>query len=309
MAPSLPVLLVARALQGTANAFTTPLLIAALADATPPERLGRALGRYSAVAALGQTGAPLIGGLAAEADWRYAFAGSALAAGLLALLPPRTGPKVVPSSAASPMASPPAESREPAARRAGGGGAGALGGLRALWQPVVLRFAGIAGLTGLCLAGLAFLAATRARDEFGLGSSARGLLLTGFGVVGLVAGPVAGRLVDRLGARNCALAGCLLGAVLVATLGVAPSWPVLAVTWSCCGLASQLVLVATNALTLRGVTTNRGGALSVVQALRFGGSAFAPPLWLPAYGVHPWLGFLLPAVVLGTGGAALLRSR
>ena len=42
-------LLAARTLQGVANAFTTPLLLAALAASTPPARLGRTVGAFAAV--------------------------------------------------------------------------------------------------------------------------------------------------------------------------------------------------------------------------------------------------------------------
>ena len=41
LAPTIQVLIVARALQGAANAFLTPLVLAGLADASPPGRLGR----------------------------------------------------------------------------------------------------------------------------------------------------------------------------------------------------------------------------------------------------------------------------
>ena len=62
VAPTLAVFLGGRALQGAANAFTTPMLFAALASTVPPERLGRALGWFGSLQAAGQTSAPLIGG-------------------------------------------------------------------------------------------------------------------------------------------------------------------------------------------------------------------------------------------------------
>ncbi|WP_337109827.1 MFS transporter, partial [Prescottella equi] len=77
-APTLELFLGARVLQGCANAFTTPLLLATLAAMTPQHKLGRALGAFGALQAAGQTSAPLIGGLAAEADWRLAFLAIAL---------------------------------------------------------------------------------------------------------------------------------------------------------------------------------------------------------------------------------------
>ena len=85
LAGTLALFLAARALQGVANAFTTPLLLAALGATVPPDRLGRALGWFGSLQAAGQTSAPLVGGLAAELDWRLAFVGVALVAGLLGL--------------------------------------------------------------------------------------------------------------------------------------------------------------------------------------------------------------------------------
>jgi len=73
VAPSFAVLMIARVVQGGSNAFTTPVLVAAVSDATPRERLGRALGLFGSMQATGQAMAPLVGGLAASVDWRLAF--------------------------------------------------------------------------------------------------------------------------------------------------------------------------------------------------------------------------------------------
>ncbi|MGZ6705674.1 MAG: MFS transporter, partial [Solirubrobacteraceae bacterium] len=56
-----------RALQGTANAFLTPLVLAGLADASPPGRLGRSIGTFAAVQTAAITLAPLCGGLSCVA--------------------------------------------------------------------------------------------------------------------------------------------------------------------------------------------------------------------------------------------------
>ena len=50
-----------RMLQETANAFTTPLLLALIAELVPPQRLGRALGTYAACDAAEQAFAPFVG--------------------------------------------------------------------------------------------------------------------------------------------------------------------------------------------------------------------------------------------------------
>jgi MFS family permease len=154
-----------RGVQGTANAFTTPLLMAKLAAGTPPDRIGRALGLMGSMQALGQTSAPLLGGLAAEVDWRWAFAGIAVTAAVLTAftLPPDA---------------PVEGSRPPRIRDA--------------WRRSIL----LPGLIGLvawaCLYGIAFLVAFRLEDAFGLGSGLRGLVLTGYGVAGLLTARLVG---------------------------------------------------------------------------------------------------------------------
>src|SRR5262245_15517873 len=93
LAGSLVPFLAARAVQGGANAFTSPLVLAGLADATPREQLGRAVGTFAAVQTAGMVCAPLIGGLAGAIDYRLAFVAAALVALVLALprVPSRRG--------------------------------------------------------------------------------------------------------------------------------------------------------------------------------------------------------------------------
>lgn len=99
VAASLGPFLGGRALQGAANAFTTPLLIAMIAELVPAERLGRALGAYASLQAAGQAFAPFVGGLAAGIDYRWAFGATAVAALFLAAVtpsPPRDARAAVP---------------------------------------------------------------------------------------------------------------------------------------------------------------------------------------------------------------------
>ncbi|GAB19489.1 putative major facilitator superfamily transporter [Gordonia effusa NBRC 100432] len=59
---------------GSANAFTTPRLLASLADLVPAERLSRDAGLFASCLAAGQSFAPLVGELAAAARWQWEFA-------------------------------------------------------------------------------------------------------------------------------------------------------------------------------------------------------------------------------------------
>ena len=77
--------------------------------------------------------------------------------------------------------------------------------------------------------------------------------------------------------------------------------------WAVGGVATQLVLVGVNALVLRvrgGAT--RGGSMSVVQAVRFGGGALGPAAITPLYAAAPVAGFLVPAALLAVVVPAVL---
>ncbi|GAB3443708.1 MFS transporter [Actinophytocola sediminis] len=271
VADSFPLLLVGRGVQGLANAFTTPLLLAALATTTQRARLGRTLGLFASMQAAGQTTGPLLGGLAAEATWRLAFVGVALTAAALMVIG-------LPADGAAPRPTEPVR-------------------LRAAWRPATLRASVVALIGWGCLGGLTFLVAFQVEDRFGLGASERGLLLTGFGVVGILTAGLVGRLLERIGARSGALIGAVAGAVPVALIGLVPWLPVVAVLWALAGLLAQFLQVGVNALVLTG-EANQAGAVSVVQAFRFAGTAAAPLALTPVYHASPTAAFLLPAILL-----------
>ncbi|WP_338104255.1 MFS transporter [Pseudonocardia alaniniphila] len=280
LAPTLPLFLAARALQGAANAFTTPLLLAALASSVPAGRLGRALGWFGSMQAVGQTSAPLIGGLAAEVDWRIAFAGVAVVAALLAVIG-------VPSD-------------KPVGQLA------ARPSLRTAWQPSVLRAGVVAAVGWGCISGLNFLVALRLEEEFGVGAGARGLLLTSLGVAGLLTARLVGGGIDRIGARRSVLLGSGLGVLVVIGVGLAPTVWLIGIVWAVGGVATQFVLVGVNAMVLRLAPENTGGTMSTVQAVRFSGAALSPVVITPVYHAEPLAGFLLPAVLLAVAVPTLI---
>jgi MFS family permease len=282
LATTLPLFLAARALQGIANAFTTPLLLSALAAAVPGNRLGRTLGWFGALQAAGQTTAPLLGGFAAEADWRIAFGGAAVVAAVLAVI------------------------GIPADAPADGAREGLGSALRSALRPAVLRAGVVAALGWGCLAGLSFLVALRLEEVFGLDAGPRGLLLTVLGVAGLLSARLVGGGVDRIGARRSVLLGTGIGVVVVVAVGVLPTVWLIALAWALGGVATQFVVVGVNAMVLGAVEQNRGGAISVVQAVRFGGGALSPVAITPIYHADPLAGFLVPAALLAVAVPVVL---
>jgi MFS family permease len=189
-APGIHVFLLCRALQGTANAFTSPVLLAGLADAVPPSERGRAVGTFAGVQAAGISLAPLLGGLAAEVSWRLAFVVPALVALGLVAVPPAEGVRSGPP--------------HPSFRSVLTPRMGAL---------CAAGFAGYVGMTGL-----AFLVSLRSVDAFGLGATARGLLLAAFGAAGMLLGRSAGRAVDRLGRIRAVVLAAAVCAAAVASM-------------------------------------------------------------------------------------------
>ncbi|MDV7197606.1 MFS transporter [Rhodococcus kroppenstedtii] len=284
LAPTLGLLLGARAIQGVANSFTTPLLLAALAAVTPRERLGRVLGTFGACQAAGQTSAPLVGGLSAELDWRLAFV-------ILAVVSVALGAAGLPGDVDADDAS---EQGAPAGR------------LRDALTLPVLRVATIAFLGWGALGGLSFLVAFRGEDTFGLTAAQRGLLLTVFGVAGILTARRSGGLIDRWGARRTIVLAAPLGAAAVLVAGTVDLLLVVALVWAAAGVASQMILVGVNTAVLGSSGANRGGAVSVVQSFRFFGAAAAPLALTPLYAVHPHVAFVVPALLLAVAAPLLV---
>ncbi len=278
---NLPVFLVLRAVMGAANAFTSPLLLASLTDLVAPERVSRWIGVFASAQAAGQSFAPLVGGLATLSSWRYAFAVVAIVALLLAFAPPPGEPRP----------------RTHAPR----------------WRPLVSPGTALLALIGLVsylsAAGLPFLVAIYAEDHLRLTAAAAGAVLLGFGLSGLLLGAVWGGVSQSFGPRRSGVVATVLAALAVAAVGTTTTTLALTAVWSAAGAAIALVTVALQNLTVRANPGNRGGALSVVSAFRFGGGALAPLLWVPAYQAHASLAFGLAGASLLLATAAFLLYR
>jgi EmrB/QacA subfamily drug resistance transporter len=73
-APSIGLLIAARALQGLGAAIATPLTLTLLAEAFPPDRRGLALGVWSGISGVAVALGPLVGGAMTQAgSWHWIF--------------------------------------------------------------------------------------------------------------------------------------------------------------------------------------------------------------------------------------------
>lgn len=267
LAPTLPLFLAVRLVQGVGNAFTTPLLLAGLAESTPSHRLGKSMGIYASFQAAGVSIAPFAGGIAADINWRYAFVGLGLVCVALSFFPP------------------PGEARAD-------GNWPSFRSLRTK-RMAVCAIAGIGASLGPI--GVNYLVAFKARDVLGLSASQAGLVLVGGGVGGFLMSPLWGRLIDRIGAAYSGAIGALLGALAVASISLIDSTVPLAAAWVVAGTATGLISATIQQLAATAVPSNRGGALSTVLSARFFGFAISPLIWLPVYTRSQDLAFLLSA--------------
>ena len=214
LAPNLATFLAARLLQGAANAFITPLLVAGLADVVPDERLGRSVGVYSSFQAVGTGLGPVIGGLAADTNWRWAFLFTAAAALVVADFPPPGEPRVVERPPMRPLLS----------RRI-----------------ITLGAAVLAAAMGPI--GAAFLIGVFARDELDLSGGETGVVLVLGAAAAVALGPARGRQLDEWGTRRAGLVSSVAVSVIVAAISLVDSPVPLALLWVVGSAAAAFVVV------------------------------------------------------------------
>ena len=268
-APNIWAFLGARALMGAANAFLSPILLAALSEVVAPAVLGRTVGTFAAWQTAGFTLAPAIGGALGELSWRLAFVIVAAAALVLALPQKTLGSgEYTPARAAT---------------------------LRTLVNRWIALLSAKALLGYLGFTAIGFVLVLVAADEFGLGSAERGLLVAGYGVGGVMLGRYAGSVVDRVGRPSTALAGTVACALGVLSLVFMPTVWSLALVWVAIGCAATFVWAGLNTMAVESFPENRAGATSAYSAFKFAGVALGPLIYVPLFHVDTRAPFILAA--------------
>jgi YNFM family putative membrane transporter len=201
LAPSWPLVLVLRALEGLALGGAPAVAMAYLAEEIEPAGLGAAMGLYIGGNAAGGMAGRVVTGLVAEhSDWRIALAvvgglGLAAALGFLALLPASRNFTPRPSRGLAPhLAAWGRHLGDPS--------------MRALFAVAFLAMGGF--VTVYNYIGFRLMA-----PPFDLGQAAVGAIFVVY-LAGIVASPVAGSLADRFGR-----APVLIGGVALSALGLA----------------------------------------------------------------------------------------
>ena len=270
-APDIWSFLAARAAMGASNAFLSPILLAALSEVAAPDVLGRTVGTFAAAQTAGLMLAPIIGGLLGEISWRLAFVLVAVVSVVLAL---------------------PRQSLGAAERQTGSNGRASL---RALLNRWIALLATQAALGYLGFTAIGFVLVLVGAEEFDLGSGARGLLIAGYGVGGILLGRYAGSVVDRAGRPATALGGAIACTAGVVGLVFAPGPWSLGLVFFGVGCASTFVWAGLNTIAVESFPENRAGATSAYSAFKFAGVAIAPLIYVPLFHVDPRLPFVLAA--------------
>lgn len=280
LAPNIELFLTARVAQGIGNAFITPLLLAGLIEITPSEMTGRAVGIYTAFQAAGSTTAPIVSGLLATIDWRWAFAVLTVVAATLAIRPAPGEPR--PGSLAPPI-------RPLLTLR-----------MASLWFGAFFAAAGPIGI--------AVVVGVYLRDGLDVGSVAAGVILGLGGAMIATTSPIGGDALDRWGPVRTTLVAASIAAVLIAAMGQTRTVVAIALISTATSAALAGLQVTMQHLAAVAVPSNRAGGVSSVLAFRFAGHATGPLVLVPLVEDDPGWAFglaaaLSVAVVVGFVGS------
>jgi MFS transporter, DHA2 family, methylenomycin A resistance protein len=311
LAPSLPVLVAARLVQGSAAAALMPASMALLSQAYPdPARRARALGAWAMGGAAASTAGPLLGGLLSAVSWRLIFFVNVPAGAVTLVLLARAG--------RSPRHRVPFDWAGQAAAVAAMGGLtyGAIeAGTTGITSPRVLtafavavvalaafvllqargahpmlplslfrsRTVSVSVVIGFAFMvgyyGLPFVMSLYLQQLRGLSALRAGVTFVPMMVVGGALNPFTARLSERFGARSLIASGLLsmtAGLVVIGLLPATAPVALLSALMILVGLAGPLVMPPVMALLLHAVPARRAGVASgVLNTSRQVGGALA----------------------------------
>ncbi|MDB5898228.1 MAG: transporter [Ramlibacter sp.] len=246
LAPSLWLLVAARALQGVAAALMMALSMALVVSAAPKGKAGSAMALLGTMSAIGTALGPSLGGaLLASLGWPAIFLVNLPLGALTLLLAWRSLPPDAPGQGAARARS--------------------LLGLDNVRDPVLRSGLAMSCLVSTVLMATLVVGPFYLTGALGLDIALAGMLMSVGPIVAAIAGTPAGRLVDRLGARRTTAAGlvaiaagCLALALLPGAFGLAGYLgPIVVIT-----AGYSLFQAANNTAVLADAPADRRGVIS-----------------------------------------------
>lgn len=265
LAPTLPLLVIARFASGATVGAIVPLAMAWIGDAVPYEKRQTVLARFLIGIMLGGAAASTLSGLLGERyGWQaifYVLAALYVAAAVLLCLELRSNPATQGRAGV----------REPLHHAF----ARMLGLTRGPWVRVVLATVFVEG--ALSTGGIAF-AAYHGHHALGLSIGGSGVLVASAALGGLLYAAVAGRLVPRLGERGLVIGGGLLLCVGLPGFAAAPGpfWAALCLVAQGMGLFMMHNTLQLHATQM--APDSRGAALALFAFCLFTGQSLG--IWL-----------------------------
>lgn len=250
LAPTLPLLVAARALQGLGAAVMMALTIAFVSETVSPDRTGSAMGLLGTMSAIGTAAGPSLGGaLIALFGWRALFLAIAPLGALTFALAYRHLPA--------------AESERAPAR--GGVDAGMLRLASSLSATLIMSVLVSNVMMATLVVGPFYLERT-----LGLAPAIVGVVLSIGPIVTALSGLPAGRFADRVGANRATIVG--LAAMIAGTTLLALSLPSLGIAGYVVPIAVTtagyaLFQVANNTAAMAGIAPDRRGAAAGMLGL------------------------------------------
>ena len=213
LAPTLPSLILLRFLTGMVAAAIIPLSLAYLGDSFPYAERQTAIGRYLGALMLGQIMSSTLGGIFGEyLSWREIFWVLGVASLGVAIVLWRAVQKI-PATVFNPSTQTGWLSMEPY--------------LKLMARPNVRLVITAVFIEGFFLFGSFAYIGAFIRDRYGLPYTLIGLLLTGFGIGGLIYSITVKWLVRRLGERGLVLAGGSLIGLCYSSIAWLHQWTLL----------------------------------------------------------------------------------
>lgn len=287
---SINLFILARIVQGVGAAFIAPLMLALIGDHFSYEERGKVMGGYAAVTSAGIALGPIIGGLLALYDWRYAF-------WLIAIL----------SIAMIPICK---SYLKPISQRNR-----AFSELSKIMISTLKQFnvllACIIGLLVFLMSSstLTFLADYLGRPTFLVNPAEIGFLLFIGGLASIIAAPAVGFLIDTIGRRKTAVIGCVLILLTFTTFALTSRtyWQFL-IPLIIMFVGQSFIFTSLGTVVIDTSTQGRGAASSIYNTFRFTGYGIGPALMAPIYITFGLTGTLGSFILVSTV-ALLLVTR
>ena len=227
-----------RAFSGIGTSLIFSVSRAYIGDMTPKGQEGRWLGVFATADIIGFGTGPLIAGALREfVGFRSVFVAMAALMALSALILlwwlPRHSP---------------AETARRTHREAGGGSEAQTPFSTALKDRLVLAVTTHQGLQSLAMGASFSFLALRLEDDLGIGPFMIGLAFATQDITGGVAQPLFGRMADRYDRRVLVAAGLMANAVLLACIGIVPTYLLMVLLLFAMGATGAISQVASGAI-------------------------------------------------------------